>query len=354
MVGAAVMADERGIIMNADLVFDEKAPHEKGFAKHFELHIKPKLIEIERARLETLAAVRNRTLSAILVGVTLVVALILLGQEFGADAGAWVLLAFVVLIVGVMLFAWASGPTKRHWAYRKQAIVPEVLNFVGDFLYEQDGIIAEDILKASHLFKFWDRYKSGGLITGRYWGRAVQFVEAELSDNSGEGSSVVFKGFILAIQMRPPARHRIIAVKDRGNVACWLERAFKSRGNLKRVPIDYSGFEDKIAVYSKDGVGGRQLITPVLIQAVTRLGELRYAETIEFGVNRDAFLLTIATERALFEPIGLANSALTPEDSLRFLKDLHEVLAIIETVAETIVGQCEISQSGDEPHVCNG
>ncbi len=36
---------------NSNLVFVEKAPHEDGFAAHFEQHIKPKLLKIEEARL---------------------------------------------------------------------------------------------------------------------------------------------------------------------------------------------------------------------------------------------------------------------------------------------------------------
>lgn len=38
-------------LANSNLVFVEKAPHEDGFAAHFEQHIKPKLLKIEEARL---------------------------------------------------------------------------------------------------------------------------------------------------------------------------------------------------------------------------------------------------------------------------------------------------------------
>ena len=46
---------------NSNLVFVEKAPHEDGFAAHFEQYIKPKLLKIEEARLNALAAFRRES-----------------------------------------------------------------------------------------------------------------------------------------------------------------------------------------------------------------------------------------------------------------------------------------------------
>ncbi len=322
----------RDTATKSDRVFVEKTPHEEGFAAHFEQHIKPKLLELEETRLNALAASRKRLPFAFSGAVAVAVIAVLLWQQL-QDAGEysfWFAAAFVGS--GWFLYRWVRSHVNQYTADRKRVLVPEALKFVGDFRYMHDGKIADRVFNASRLFDKWDKNESGDLITGHYHDRRFQFAEVELSDERGESSEVVFKGCIFILEM-PSPMDLTIAVRHKGKVKKWLASVFGSTKDLVPVTFDDVNFREKFEVYSTNEAEAHQLITPPLIHAMLELGELRYAERIEFGVLGRTFLLKIATERDLFEPVDANTSALTSDDSRRFLEELHSVLSIVEILA---------------------
>ena len=137
------------------LAFEEREPHERGFAAHFDEHIKPKLQELETARLRTLAAYRKRIQKRILIAVVLWIAVvgggIIVLQQLAVGLFGWFffVIAGVIagLIAGVLFGGWASKLIGQYVADRKQALIPGVLKFVGDFTYDHDGGIGEDTLQ---------------------------------------------------------------------------------------------------------------------------------------------------------------------------------------------------------------
>ncbi len=320
----------------SDLVFIERAPHEQGFADYFGVYIKPKLLELEYTRLNAQNASKKRLPFALVGGVALVLTLIWFWQSQTWLEGDLIWFPIAVMVAGgLFLTIWVHGPRDQYEVDRKQAIIPEVLRFIAviaDFSYEHDGKIAEKTLKASGLFGSWDTYYSEDLVTGTYRGRAIQFAEIELKKGSGKSQITVFKGFILALEMPAWTNEKTIAVRDKGNAMNWLGAVFKSYRNLEKVHFDHAKFEHEFEVYSTSANEARQLISPLLIAAVRMLGELRHAKSIEFGAHDDVFLLKIETKSDLFEPIQVTKTALTTEDSRRFLEELRDVLDLIEIV----------------------
>ncbi len=67
------------------LVFEEQAPHEKGFAAHFDRHIRPKLEDMEGRRLEAIDGTRGRTPWAILAGFAILSAAFWIAQWAAGD-----------------------------------------------------------------------------------------------------------------------------------------------------------------------------------------------------------------------------------------------------------------------------
>ncbi|MAF49124.1 MAG: hypothetical protein CMM10_12745 [Rhodospirillaceae bacterium] len=304
-----------------------------GFEAHFEQYIKPKLSGLEDGRINARAASRKRLLVAAF-GILALVAIVLflrarfdILKEFGLFESA-----ILVLFVGGSIYAWVRRPRSRHIADRKQAIIPEILKFAGDFRYRHDGKIAEDILNNSRLFGYWDKYESEDLITGSYFGRRFQFAEVTLTDTRGEDEDVEFNGCLVFLEMTS-ARGLTVATKHKGKISKFWDRTFRSTKNLTSIDFGDAEFGENFEVHSDDEAGARALITGQLIQAMSKLGELRDAEVIEFGTNGKTFLLRIETERDLFEPARINDTALTPNDSRRFLQHVREVLNIVEVVA---------------------
>ncbi len=321
---------------NFDLAFVEKAPHERGFAEHFERHIKPKLLEIERARLGALATSRKRSRIAILLGAVFVLPLILmLANDAAGNSTEWIQAVLAISTApGVLLYYWARGPIRQSAIDRKHVIIPEVLKFIGDFHYERGGKIDEETLRASRLFKPWKRYDSEQLVSGSHLGRPFRFAEVTMYKGTHTHSDIVFWGFILILKMSGWTDHMTMAVRGWGKVQDRLGGMLKSFKGLRKVWFDHAEFEREFEVYSTSEEESRKLISPELVAGLRMLGALRGSKAIEFGVHGNVFLLKIETNRGHFEPAQAAESALTTEDSRQFLEELHEVLDIIEIVAE--------------------
>ncbi|HSF94614.1 MAG TPA: DUF3137 domain-containing protein [Thermohalobaculum sp.] len=316
---------------NANLVFVEQAPHEEGFAAHFKQHIKPKLLKIEETYQKTRAEYRIRCGLALgALAIAVMIAIVLFRQN--ADGKVIGLLAIGALVAGNKIYNWVMEPIEDITANRKQTIIPEVLNFIGDFRYINNGKISDGTLKYMGLFDYWDKYKSENLITGSYYDRDFQFAEAELSDESGDGISQVFKGWLFVLKM-PSKLKRTIAIGQKGKVSKWLSDMFGSSKGLHEIPFEDDRIRERYDIYSTDVLEAHRLVTPKLIDAIQKLGNLRGGSSIEFGVGGDLFLLKLATNRNLFEPVTERDSGLTTEDTRRFLEELHEVLVIIEALA---------------------
>jgi class 3 adenylate cyclase len=316
----------------AGLAFVEKAPHEEGFAAHFDQYIKPKLLKIEEARQNARAEYKARGRFA------------LGGLAIAAIAGwylaqlddvwwSWLFFVFLgALFGGAPLYRWVSNPITRFTAGWKLAIIPEVLNFIGNFRYNHYGKIRDGTLKDVNLFGDWDKQECGDLITGNCCDRPFQFAQGKLSNGSGEDYNEVFKGWLFVLQMPSRMKHTI-AVGRTGAILTWLPDLFGSTKDLHEIPFDDDRIRERFDIYSTDALEAQRLVTPRLIDTVQQLSDLYDASSIEFGVSGDTFLLKIATNRDLFEPVAASHSALTTEDTQRFLEELREVLAIVKALA---------------------
>ncbi len=151
-------------------------------------------------------------------------------------------------------------------------------------------------------------------------------------------TTTVFEGAIFRVEIEPTSQ-MTIAVKDTGKAMNWLGGVFKSFSGLHRVAFDDSRFEDKFEVFATNEAEARRLITPQLIETTLKLARLRGAEKVEFGMYRNNFLLKVDTERDLFEPVDANKSALTTEDSRKFLEEFRGVLAIVRAVAQATKGR---------------
>lgn len=176
-----------------ELVFIERAPHEKGFAAHFDAHIKPKLEELENVRLQARADSRKRSLIAVGLGIAGVGAGVIVWWGLEVHWG-WIVFAGIIAVG--FLFWMVSRLLDQYIADRRRILILEVLQFVheadwghgfGTLEYDPDGEFGDQLLKASHLFEDFDTQTTKGLIMATYRGRRFTFSEVELSVRSSNG-----------------------------------------------------------------------------------------------------------------------------------------------------------------------
>ena len=308
--------------MNSDIVFIEKVPHEKGFAEHFEKYVKPKLLEIESTRLlERRIVLIHATLASLGVAVVLVAAV-------ASGFHGWVISGS--LIIGGFIITWLFKPGKEYKTKKKEIIIPEILKFVGDFTYRPIGHIPSNILISSRLFEKWDKYEGEDRIAGKYFDRTFQFVEAELAKKGGESDTTIFKGFIFALELSWNSGQQTVAITKEHKLWKWLSSRFK---DLQKVEFDDSAFQERFDVYSNLPDKARRIISSPLIEDILQLGRLMETDQIEFFLGDQSFVLALATKRDLFDPVSVHKTALTTDDSRRFLEEIHEILEIVATLA---------------------
>lgn len=141
-----------------------------------------------------------------------------------------------------------------------------------------------------------------------------------------------FRGLVLEMTINPSVNATIV-VKDRSGFTGWLSGYVGvSLEGLPRVSFDHGKFADKFAVYSSNEAEAHRLITPRLMEMALELGR---KQSIEFAMMPERiFLFKMQWSRDLFEPASAERSALTTEDSRKFLEELHGVLQIVKTVAQ--------------------
>ena len=324
----------------AQLDFVEHAPHEKGFAEHFDRQIRPKLMDMEARRLSTVASTRRRALWAVPAALAIAGASVwLVLRTEWATAGV-VFVLVLVGVAGVGLFLWATHPKAKYAENRKELLVREILKFASDFSYEPDGRIPEDILKSSKQFGTWSSYSGSDLIKGTHDQRPFMFAKVDLEKSRGMHLPIyatVFKGLCITVGLPAPTQHLTVAVTHSGPAKRRL-RSLRRGSGLERVTFEDATFESKFDVYASNEAEARRLITRELMDTALDLGRLWGATSVEFGFDGELFLVKIWTDRDdLFQPVTAKASALTTQDSRKFLEELDDVLRITEAVAKATV-----------------
>lgn len=308
--------------------FDEKEPHERGFAAYFDQRIKPVLPRLEEIRVAARRAWWIRTgIVAALVPLGGLILYLLWGWRFW-----YFLIGLAVWLLALAVLFWLIRRAARSYARaRKRELIPEMLAFFDEFEYEPRGRISKRILADSHLFEDWDRYDSEDLISGKYRGREFDFAEASLKREGRKAMRKLFRGFILALELPEAVEGVTIGVRDKEDVFKDFEQVVQRHRGLTLVPVADRDFEDDFEVYSTRNDAAPGLIDDRLIGALAAIRRLHDAHGIEFGFNERIFLLKIATDHDLFDDAPLRRTALSPDDTRRLLAEIALVLEIVDT-----------------------
>jgi hypothetical protein len=198
----------------SNLVFEERAPHEKGFAAHFDKHIRPKLDDMETRRLEAKRGTLRRELRRLLVAVIVYGGGMLLLHL--TNMYVEYQLYFLVTATLVLWGFWNFNPPGEYAVNRRELLVPLILNLLGKFRFSVDDEIPETVLSSSKLFGSWSIYQSRTLISGTHESHAFDFAEIKLERmiRKGEGYApeTVFEGICIAVRLPAPPAHLTIAV----------------------------------------------------------------------------------------------------------------------------------------------
>ena len=236
----------------------------------------------------------------------------------------------LILTVSSIVAAIVSGPI---YAYKKKAkssgIMKEFASFFGDFEYEFERTLPDDLLNYSHIFPKFARNNGDDFFIGKYKDVGITIAEETLQKevymNKHRRYVDVFKGVCVLLDMNKPFEGHTVALKDSG-----MLNIFKKVSGLQRVQLEDLLFEKLFEVYSDNQIEARYLLTTAFMERVLKLRDLFGGKSIQFSFFQDKLLFCIPTKQDMFEPCSFFKSAINkPQVDLVF-DQFYLVFSIID------------------------
>ena len=236
----------------------------------------------------------------------------------------------IIISISALMAAVVSGPIHK---YKKKAknngLMRAFASFFGDFEYEFERALPDDLLEYSHIFEDFDLNKGDDFFIGTYNDVRITISEEKLQEkryvNKRTKYVTVFKGICILLDMNKPFKGRTVVLKDAG-----IFNAFTRISGMQRVQLEDLLFEKIFEVFSDDQIEARYLLTTAFMERVLKLRDLFGGKSIQFSFFNDKLLLAIPTKQDMFESCSFFKTALNkPQIDLVF-DQFYLVFSIIK------------------------
>lgn len=312
--------------------FVESSPHEKGFAAHYEEHLRPRVEAYETRRLSALAQHRKRLMIAVPAGA----AVLVLAYVFGTNMESGNALEFIgVVVVGCLWLLWryVNGPKREYANSIKTEIFPLILKFVGDFRYSATVASRIPQFKDYGIVPGHDNEHSEDGVQGRYKGVDIDLFETRLTQTRGTGkrrrTETVFKGALISLSMNKFFKGKTVVLRDSGAILNWLTDKFS---DLETVRLEDPRFERKFEVRSSDQIEARYLLTTSFMERLMDLQESFGGRGLQCSFYRNRLVLMVAIRRNMFEPGPITRREDFVDDARAVLREMQSIFRIIDTL----------------------
>lgn len=319
----------------ASATFAEEAPHEKGFAEHYNKHLRILVGEFEQKRLETIRKASKWARIFLPLLVTAIAIYVYYWDEIAAlnevesDLVAALLAGPPVgaLIAIVLTLSRYESDVKFH-------IFPKIMKFFHDYSYRAH------VPSRVHSFEPWDvvpRFdleESEDEVRGEYKGVGIDFFETTLSvrKRTRKGRvyhKSIFRGIVIQLDMKKAFKGKTILKENRSRLEELIANQFIS---LEQVRLEDPKFERVFDVYSDDQVEARYLLTTSFMERLLRLMEFLGSKKARCSFFQNSLLMMIPMKKNMFEP----GSVFEPEDFVDDAKMILEEIHLIHQMVDVL------------------
>jgi len=310
-----------------DLVFEEQADYEKGFAAYFDANLRPILIAENENRLACLRESKKRAW----IGIPLIVILIAAGFVLdGMSHSKKPAGLRVAVFAAAAIVAWMSAPKIMYRRQSKNAILPVVANFYGFLKYSEVEPAPEEFLTRSRLvppgdpgLRYW-----GDHVHGDYHGILLESWQLTTARREKKSRVVLYSGLFIHFGLKKRLE-KYTLVKFRHNLFNRPLFDFSFQG-LEHVALEDPEFEKMFDAYSTDQIESRYLLTPDVMQHLKELSGVFGGSPVDCCfTGQDAFL-SIELKKRLFEPPPPNQSPISSKDIHVFLNQMNHLFGIID------------------------
>ena len=193
-------------------------------------------------------------------------------------------------IAAVLLYFQALRPATRLQQSFRDTLLPIIFGFVRDVRY-QHGVRPNsfDRMPRETVGAF-NRQSFDDVISGRYEDFPFELYEARLSEGTGKGETVAFKGVIVAFETIAPFPGTLVAARKANKVVHFFRGVFANK--MQELSCGVADLDAAYEFRTDNVEAARPLVTGRLAQALTWLGETwPYDQTRVALSGSDGFLL---------------------------------------------------------------
>lgn len=251
------------------IIFEEKYPHEKGFAAHFDKAIAPLLVTMEERRLRYLKISRWANVISYTV-ISLFLYFHLSGRiaEARLDADA--------VLPALIMLALAAAPAQivRYFFEKrsKAELMPAIMSFFKDAQYRFDRHVPESVVKEFLICPSFNESKGSDCIEvpGKFMSSLLT-LKYESGTGKNRRTVTNFQGVAVLITLPQPVEQPVALKIDQGSVLNWA-------GNVgtgyDRIALVDPVFEKVFEVFGKDQTQARAVLQPDVMELFLRLNFL--------------------------------------------------------------------------------
>jgi len=314
------------------MAFDEsKDPRYHGFSDFYNKRIKPKIFELELARIECLRKfiVRSRISVMLLVLFFIFVAVLFLGGAINRGKDYLEILKVLgIVLIGIVL--WLDSASSFYRQEMKNKIFGEIFKFFADVVYTKEGSVSLEGCEKFLIVPKYDICKTQDMILGQYQGTNFCFQELELLEKHGTKTHTKFKGVQFIFQFNKKFSGETIVRKNNGQMANIIRGGHY---DLEKVRLEDPEFEKMFEVHSTDQIEARYLLSVDFMEKLKSLGEFFDSEKVEADFFENKLLIMIENTEDLFET---KSSVLTEVNLVKECEMVIQQMYLIFGVVEVL------------------
>lgn len=304
----------------------------RDFDHFYSTTLQPLLAELEAIR--TKALKNSFTAFCVVAAIALVVCL-------AAEIAAFIMIAAISIAAGgAAAYLASASALKTLKTHYKGRVVRALVAFASDgaLVYDPFKGLAESVFRAPRLSGSYDRYSSEDFISGRVEQTALAFAEVHTEEKvktkNGHYWRTVFKGRMVIADFNKHFTNAVFVLPDRmqgvlGSFAQTLQKLTAVRAPL--VKLEDPEFEKYFAVYSHDQIEARYILTPDMMQRLSRLRAF-HGDGFCCAFLGGSLYLLIPSSRDLFEAPSFFATFHDKAHHRQICRDVEEIIALIHAL----------------------
>jgi hypothetical protein len=333
MVGFRTILSSKNLVANQTFnPFEETENYEKGFTAHYNEYLIPLIERYEIQRVFALKDARKKII--IYVPVAIFVPFLCLFSWF--SCGVSELVAEILIYVNIALIGFTVTYIKKsitlYQTSIKTKVFPKILNFLGNFIYDEEHDSFNNDLENYEIFDILPSYSFAECedrISGIYKTVNIVIFEANLKRRQKNGSYSVFSGLLIKLSVNKKFSGKTVIKTDKGSVGNWFRDKFS---NMENINLEDPKFENLFEVYSTDQIEARYLLTPSFMERLMEVKKVFSSGDIQCSFYDNSLLMTIPIDKNMFEPGPITEPEDFIDDSKSLLKEMQLIFDISDTL----------------------